>query len=467
MNKVIYIPIEVKLREFQSKLFFISRAIRRGYDCVIGDKIAISRAINFLGPGCYFYKSMNFYDGEHIKSVKNKNNIYIVQDEEAGYALNDNLTMQQFIKMRSSDENVNLIDKFYTWGKFDHNNWVKAFSNSKNKFFMSGSPRIDLWKDAQVKKVFQNEIRNIKKFKNYVLIASSGISSTKELKKQERVDKFVRKNLNENSAEKKNRTKWQLDIFKEMILLTNHLAKKFPDVNFIFRNHPSDSNDKLNKYFNSASKNIIVNNDYDVTPWIHSSSCVIHACSTIGIQTSVMKKNLISFNPKVVRLSHRRFPNKFGILARTIKDTETKLKKILLKKIKKKTTKIINERFEIKKELSSELILNNINRLKIPHSKKKYKNIFKIKIYSIFFYVKDFVFKFLGKIKRLLIIKKNIRQINYSKTYITRKSYHEKNPQILKHEIRSFFKSLLNTKEQKQIELINICPNGFFIRGKR
>ena len=336
MNKVIYIPIEVKLREFQSKLFFISRAIRRGYDCVIGDKIAISRAINFLGPGCYFYKSMNFYDGEHIKSVKNKNNIYIVQDEEAGYALNDNLTMQQFIKMRSSDENVNLIDKFYTWGKFDHNNWVKAFSNSKNKFFMSGSPRIDLWKDAQVKKVFQNEIRNIKKFKNYVLIASSGISSTKELKKQERVDKFVRKNLNENSAEKKNRTKWQLDIFKEMILLTNHLAKKFPDVNFIFRNHPSDSNDKLNKYFNSASKNIIVNNDYDVTPWIHSSSCVIHACSTIGIQTSVMKKNLISFNPKVVRLSHRRFPNKFGILARTIKDTETKLKKILLKKIKKK-----------------------------------------------------------------------------------------------------------------------------------
>ena len=467
MNKVIYIPIEVKLREFHSKLFFISRAIRRGYDCVIGDKIAIKRAINFLGPGCYFYKSMNFYDGKHIKSVKHKNNIYIVQDEEAGYALNNDLTMQQFIKMRSSNENVNLIDKFYTWGKFDHNNWIKTYCKSKNKFFMSGSPRIDIWKDTQVKKIFQNEIENIKKYKNYVLIAASGISSKKELIKQNKVDKFVRKNLNENSIEKNNRVQWQLNIFKEMIMLTKHLAEKFPDINFIFRNHPSDSSKKLDKYLNKSLKNLYINNDYEVTPWIQNSSCVIHSCSTIGIQTSVMKKNLISFNPKIVSLSHRKFPNKFGILSYSIRDTEIKLKKILLKKIKQKKTKIINSRFEIKKKLSSEIILNNMKTLKIPHSKKRYKNTLKIKTYSIFFYIKDYTFKILGTIKKSLFTNKNNKKINYSETYITRKSYYEKNPQILKNEIKVFFQNLLGIKEQKKIELISICPNGFFIRGKK
>ena len=139
----------------------------------------------------------------------------------------------------------------------------------------------------------------------------------------------------------------------------------------------------------------------------------------------------------------------------------------MLKKIKQKKTKIINSRFEIKKKFSSEIILNDMKTLKIPHSKKRYKNILKIKTYSIFFYVKDYTFKFLGAIKRSLFTNKNNKRINYSETYITRKSYYEKNPQILKNEIKVFFQKLLSIKEQKKIELITICPNGFFIRGKK
>ena len=66
------------------KFFLGLNALKKGFNVIIGDKIAISHATKFFGTGIYFYKSMNFNDTDHIKRVKNKNNIYVVHDEESG-----------------------------------------------------------------------------------------------------------------------------------------------------------------------------------------------------------------------------------------------------------------------------------------------------------------------------------------------------------------------------------------------
>ena len=84
MSKNLYLPIEIKKRELLPKFFLGLNALKKGFNVIIGDKIAISHAIKFFGTGIYFYKSMNFNDTDHIKRVKNKNNIYVVHDEESG-----------------------------------------------------------------------------------------------------------------------------------------------------------------------------------------------------------------------------------------------------------------------------------------------------------------------------------------------------------------------------------------------
>ena len=78
MRKLIYITIESKSRELYPKLFLINSALKKNFDCFIGDKVSIARAVKILGKGIYFYKSMNHYDTDHIKEVK-KNNLYVVQ----------------------------------------------------------------------------------------------------------------------------------------------------------------------------------------------------------------------------------------------------------------------------------------------------------------------------------------------------------------------------------------------------
>ena len=61
MKKILYITIESKSRELYPKLFLVNSAIRKNFDCFVGDKVAISRAVKILGPGIYFYKSINHF----------------------------------------------------------------------------------------------------------------------------------------------------------------------------------------------------------------------------------------------------------------------------------------------------------------------------------------------------------------------------------------------------------------------
>ena len=72
MNKPLYLPIEIKKRELLPKMLLGLTALKKGFSVIIGDKIAVSHAIDFFGPGVYFYKSMNFNDTKHIKRVKRK-----------------------------------------------------------------------------------------------------------------------------------------------------------------------------------------------------------------------------------------------------------------------------------------------------------------------------------------------------------------------------------------------------------
>ena len=97
---------------------------------------------------------------------------------------------------------------------------------------------MDLWREEIGDKIFSREIKRIKKFQKYVLIASSGVSSKIELKNRSIVDKFAKKLRNKKEINKKKiEHLYEFKIFKETVKLINYLAHKFPEVNFVIRKH--------------------------------------------------------------------------------------------------------------------------------------------------------------------------------------------------------------------------------------
>jgi len=445
LKPIIFLPIEVKNREFYSKLFFASRALRNNYDCFIGNKIAVNRAIKYFGNGIYFYKSMNFYDFKHIEYVKSKGNIYIVQDEE-GSVLNKD-EFKNFIKIRGSDKNLKLIDRFYTWGEFDNKIWQKLYKNHKDKFLLTGSPRIDIWKEKIANKIYSNDIQRIKKnFDKFTLILSSGISSKLELKKKIKIDRITRSPLGESEQKILQRNVWQLRINKDLFQLAEKLALKFPNKKFIFRPHPDENIDDYKSKNPKKISNLSIVSSYDVTPWIISSERIIQSCSTVAIQANFLKKQIISFDPIYLKNVHRNFPNKFGI---NFKTQESLIKFFNFKNIKRKNNNLLLNRFLASKKYCSDLILKDINKLK---KKKKFKiNYLKFLFLGFLFNLKDKIID--------LNAKKDHRSF-----YEGRRSSKQKNPGIDKKEIIEFYKIIDKNNNFKVKTLLN---NGHLIQNNK
>lgn len=445
MKTLIFLPIEVKRREFYSKLFFSYRALQKNFNCFVGDKIAINRAIKYLGNGIYFYKSMNFYDTSHIKSVKNKGNIYVVQDEE-GAVLTEK-EFQKFTKVRGSNKNLSEIDRFYTWGKFDDNIWKKNYINFREKFFLTGSPRIDVWKKKLVEKIFLSEINYIKtKYHNFTLIISSGISSKKELKKKLQIDKITRAPLKESKNELKKRNSWQLKINKDLFEIAQQLAIQNPKKNFIYRPHPDEN---LNDYTYQIKKesNFFIDNSLDVSPWLIASDEIIQSCSTVAIQGEMLNKSIISFDPNYLKNNHRNFPNKFGL---NIKNKNDLLKIFKNNDLKYKSKKILTRRFYTPKGYCSDYILKDMKKI----IKKK-----KFKVNLIKFYLLGFIFTIKDQLMKFLIFKKSNRIL-----YNPRRSFRSKNSGITKEEITNFYNSIDGKNDIRVVKFLN---NGFLISKKK
>ena len=460
MRKILYITVESKPRELYSKLLLINSAVNKKFDCFIGDKVAISKAIKILGSGIYFYKSINHYDTKHIERIK-KNNLYVSQDEEGGFARPNDKEMNKFITYRSSKKNVQLIDRFYNWGKFDYLNYINRYRKDKKKFLIAGSPRIDLWKDSISKKIFHDELEEIKKYKNFVLIASSGVSSVKELKKRFIVDKLAKKLRNKKEINKKNLEHlYEYKIFLENIKLIKKTAIKFPHINFIIRKHPNENIKDWEKIIKRFHKNVFFDNRFNIYGWLYLSKCIIHTASTVGLQAYFMKKKVICFVPRIPG-SHRGFSNRFGIKATNISQVINKIDTILKNKnivgmFNKKKNKILEQRISSKKNiLASDIIVKDLNKISERMGGRKKVFIF---INSIYFYL----WSYFSEIRHFFSKKKK------TDIFLARRSIKEKIPGgIKKHEIKKFYRNLLQSKKKlNEIRINQLGPNGFLISKK-
>ncbi len=456
MTKLLFFPIEIKSRELMPRLLMSLFALKKNYYCFVGSKQGIFRATRHFSPGNYFYKSINHTDLSHIKKIKNLKNNYFVLDEEGGFQYSSSKEINKFITYRSSLKNVEKIDKFFTWGKFDYTEWKKRYSIYKNKFILSGSPRIDFWKHSIIKKIYKNELIEIKKNfdKNTILIISSFVTSEKEIKKSMRNYEHWHKFKNNKARIKQfKQRKSDLALLKKFLKLINFLSTKNPNYKFVIRPHPSENINDWKKFVKKMGKNIFVTKEFDVTPWIYSSKYVIHNSSAVGLQTAGMKKNLITYRPKGF-IYDRNFTNKFGYVVNTVNKVQNIINSNQnYKKIQTKNFKKLKNRFFYidQNKFVSEKLIHEINKNNNLKSKCDF---IKLYFFSYVYKIKDLIF---------MVLQKFIK-IKDKKLPTLRSSSEKLSGGIKKDEIFRFFKSMNNYN--LDVKIIKFCNNCYFIYRK-
>lgn len=345
----IYIPIEIKVRELESRLLLALEAASRGHDVILGDKASTINAAakGKLKPGIVHDKSItpNKKKLERYSFFKQHNIFVTSQDEEAGLT---HESYKQFLANRFSEKSLSLINRNYTWGIFDYNAITHKYFGYSDKILLTGSPRVDLWR-SEFDDYYESDFLPGKQFKKqfgpYILIPSNfgAILSPNgfwhRIKIQRELGYYKTQS---DEIRRYERAARQFRLISEFIALIRLLSEKLQEHQIVLRPHPAESIDNWRNAIGESFNNVHIIRKGSVNSWIKNADYVIHNSCTTGIEARASGSNVIAFIPDM--------DDNYSNIANKLSKTVSSAEEIL---------DIIQKGLSPKYEITGEEILNN------------------------------------------------------------------------------------------------------------
>ena len=285
-KNIIIIPIEVKVREFLPKLLLSCMIVKKtNFNVFFGGQRFLTR--KYSPKNCIFFDKFTYVENRKDAPFHLKNKV-IMQDEEGPISYSNIGS----VKKRYSLDQKKYLDFFLFAGKKDlkmiqHLN----IDNSKKKIF--GLPKLDLLKEKNIL-FFKDEIDKIKKkYKDYLLVVGH-TSSYRSLNQS----KFIFK----GQGSKKIISNYNnvRDNYYELVQLVKKIAIENPKLTIIFRRHPNETKENLEKIFGKKPKNIKLIYRFSVSPWIIACKYFLHSGCQTSLEAIALKKKIITYMPNKV-----------------------------------------------------------------------------------------------------------------------------------------------------------------------
>tara|TARA_X000000950_G_C13881706_1_gene647143 strand:- start:1031 stop:2407 length:1377 start_codon:yes stop_codon:yes gene_type:complete len=452
----ILVPLEIKVREINSRTFLISKIIdSTNFDVVIGEK---SKVYNLFkhNDGMYLLSKGGPKPNFQFPKKNYKKNYIGIVDEEGPIMNMDN----NEIRTRLHDHIIRNIDDYFFWGDRDLFTSKKYFKKHTCKINNFGHPKFDICKKENIK-FYKREIKNIKKkYNKFIFIPLSHNADQILDKKNYTIHSYnIKKNLNKTKEKYKEFLNNDKKNYIKLINFTEKLAEKKPNLNIIVRPHPRQNINLVKKSFKKNLPNIKVIYEGVITPWIESCELYIHSGCTSFLEAASLEKKIIYVCENEDYKSSKMFKS-YGYHFTSYNKCLT----FLLKKIDKKN-------FHLDRSSKPTSIISNTKNKKyfykefIKFIKKKYNNKLrpmkraypkKTKIENYFGMFKVVVKKFILKVP---IFRQIIFFINPS-LLLTKEYKRKKFPSLERLELKSY----LNRITTKKFNIKKLSDNLFLIK---
>jgi len=289
----IFIPVEIKVREFDARLLLSCFAAQAGFGVIFGAKRSIYRNLQRLPRGIYLAKGYSFSEHDGIRHLRQLGFKIVDMDEEG---LGVRGSEFEFRTARYTAPGFALADLILMWGSIDYDLAASFVPEAQPKMRKTGNPRTDLWRPvfrfAHAHRVQQHR----EKHGRYILLPSSTSVIHKSGKNlnRERAKKFA---LLKDKAAEEQFEQFQSDLensFWEYYRLAEALAAHFPHENFIVRPHPSEASEHWEKLC-AKYENLRMERSGSITPWILAAEMVIHSSCTSGLEAFLLDVPVISY----------------------------------------------------------------------------------------------------------------------------------------------------------------------------
>tara|TARA_Y100000589_G_scaffold318190_1_gene345242 strand:+ start:3181 stop:4581 length:1401 start_codon:yes stop_codon:yes gene_type:complete len=291
-KKEIYIPIEIKPREFVSQLLLSGELAKKGLRVYIGSKKSIDLLIEkkHNTSGIYLYKGGGSNLNKFKKLSKQVEAIAVLDQEISPATRDYNIIKNRFVKGC-----LKYVSRLYYVGSEAQKTAINVLDEIEpSKIKAYGWPRIDIWQPS-LHHIWQNEIKSIKsRFPEpFILFTSDFGTNSLSLLRQQCLwtEKRGAKKTRQEISIFKNIYKKNYELFLTFIDFLSKIDtdKEIPKI--IVRPHPGEDHQEwINKLKFFSKVDVIY--EGDVSPWILASEGVLQRGCTCSIEAAISEKKI-------------------------------------------------------------------------------------------------------------------------------------------------------------------------------
>lgn len=140
-NMLVYLPVEIKDRELESKCKLARHLIHLGFDVVLGSTWSLNQGhYKDLPPGIVLFKTLNEIDGFNMKNARANGHVVYALDEEAFSRPNT----ENAYKINTSQAALAEADWVLTQSQGQEDVLCTLYPDHHAKFFTTGNPRVEI-----------------------------------------------------------------------------------------------------------------------------------------------------------------------------------------------------------------------------------------------------------------------------------------------------------------------------------
>lgn len=295
-------PIEVKLREFDSRLHIGLELLKQGYAVLLGRKEAV-HAHMFQAPGrpIYFAKSMRVRSGAFYQRIHARGGIVINLDEE-NYVRLDTAAENVVLSARNEEEALVQADLILLWSELQAESVRReAPGLDPEKLVVVGNARFDLRK-PRYRNLYRQLPLSVPPPRGHVLICTSFGTGNSILGREAGLAKSIRRLGREHEGFLELRFSYQRLLVDYFIRALRRAAKQFPRQRFVIRPHPVERLETYSEAFTDLT-NVQVTREGLAHQWIVDARVMIHHGCTTGLEALFCRKRTLAYCP-ILDLGH-------------------------------------------------------------------------------------------------------------------------------------------------------------------
>ena len=296
----IYIPIEVKAREIESRTLLALAAAERGHVVVLGgkeDTLALAQR-GLLKPGILHEQSLvpSPEKVAYLRQLLSQGHLVTSQDEESGMTRD----YGAFARMRYSAETYSLASRIACWGPYDARTLRELYGRGDHVTVVdTGSPRVDFWRPEFSGYYARQQKALTERLGSYVLVSSNFGQVLKDRRFWDQVkrERDTNQLVDEESEYAVYReTGYVTCVLAEFVRMIRALAVAEPRIQVVVRPHPVDAADAWRALIGDCPS-VVVTREGTLGAWIRGAKVLIHNGCTSGLEAAVCGVPRIAYAP--------------------------------------------------------------------------------------------------------------------------------------------------------------------------